>query len=228
MSEQVTSHSWSSCEHERLQSLIENVAVESGRLRADVLVETISGHKLPTAYPSRRAWLHFIVRDRDGRVVFESGALSADGSIAGNDNDADPAPVSSRTMTKSAAPTRSRSTNRILGDEQCRVTTGLLAAYSYLKDNRLLPDGFDKQTAESDIAVIGDAFKDPTFTGRRSPRSLFRAARRGNRTIHDGSRTLVSAHRLPLGQQPEVATTGPTNRAASTPTSIPCNPVLPP
>jgi hypothetical protein len=34
----------------------------------------------------------------------------------------------------------------------------------YLKDNRLLPAGFEKQTAEKDIAVTGDAADDPNFT----------------------------------------------------------------
>src|SRR5260370_41318619 len=59
-------------------------------LAVDVHVENLGGHKLPTAYPSRRAWLHFAVRDGNGRVVFESGALNPDGSIVGNDNDEDP------------------------------------------------------------------------------------------------------------------------------------------
>jgi len=35
----------------------------------------------------------------------------------------------------------------------------------YLKDNRLLPAGFQKETAEKDIAVIGEAADDPNFTG---------------------------------------------------------------
>ena len=69
---------------------IENAQVSSGHLQADVVVENLGGHKLPTAYPSRRAWLHFSVRDRNGRVVFESGTLRPDGLIIGNDNDADP------------------------------------------------------------------------------------------------------------------------------------------
>ncbi len=59
-------------------------------LSIDVLVENLTGHKLPTAYPSRRAWLHVVVRDSGGKVVFESGALNPDGSIVGNRNDADP------------------------------------------------------------------------------------------------------------------------------------------
>ena len=35
----------------------------------------------------------------------------------------------------------------------------------YLKDNRVLPQGFDKRTAEPDIAVHGEAADDPGFTG---------------------------------------------------------------
>ena len=68
---------------------IRGMEVLSGNLIADVGVENLTGHKLPTAYPSRRAWLHFVVKDRDGKVVFESGALNSDGSIRGNDNDVD-------------------------------------------------------------------------------------------------------------------------------------------
>jgi hypothetical protein len=45
------------------------------------------------------------------------------------------------------------------------VTTGLLQATSYLKDNRLLPRGFDKSSATSDIAVRGPAASDRNFTG---------------------------------------------------------------
>jgi len=33
----------------------------------------------------------------------------------------------------------------------------------YVKDNRLLPRGFDKRTADKDIAVQGDAAQDPDF-----------------------------------------------------------------
>jgi hypothetical protein len=132
-------------------------------LQIQVFVQNLTGHKLPTAYPSRRAWLHFVVRDSEGRTVFESGALNPNGSIQGNDNDADPARFEPhyREITSSD---QVQIYESILRDSADHVTTGLLSAIGYLKDNRLPPTGFRKETAEPDIAVVGDALEDPNFT----------------------------------------------------------------
>jgi hypothetical protein len=143
---------------------IGDVSVAGGRLQTDVTVENLGGHKLPTAYPSRRAWLHLTVRDRNGRVVFESGALRPDGSIAGNDNDADKTKFEPHYREIDSAD-QVEIFEGILGDQNAQVTTGLLNGVRYLKDNRVLPHGFDKRTAEPDIAVHGDAADDPGFTG---------------------------------------------------------------
>jgi hypothetical protein len=140
------------------------VKADSGRLQADVFVDNLTGHKLPTAYPSRRAWLHFTVRDRSGQIVFESGALRPDGSIAGNDNDADPARFEPH-YTEITSADQVQIYEDIIGDPEGRVTTGLLAGVGYLKDNRVLPHGFDKRADEKDIAIIGEAAADPNFTG---------------------------------------------------------------
>ena len=147
--------------------LITRVDATRNRLAVDVHVENLGGHKLPTAYPSRRAWLHFAVRDGNGHVVFESGALNPDGSIVGNDNDEDPLKFEPhyREITSSQ---EVEIYEPILKDSQGKVTTGLLHAVGYLKDNRLLPHGFDKATADKDIAVTGDAADDPGFTDRGS------------------------------------------------------------
>ncbi len=45
------------------------------------------------------------------------------------------------------------------------MTTVLLSALTYVKDNRLLPDGFDKATAEDAVAVNGKARDDADFIG---------------------------------------------------------------
>lgn len=134
-----------------------------GEIAFAVRVKNLAGHKLPTAYPSRRAWLHVTVTGPDGRAVFESGKLNADGSIAGNANDAD----ATRYSPHYAVITKSDEVEifePILGDSQGHVTTALLSATQYLKDNRILPAGFDKQSASADIAVRGKAADDPGFT----------------------------------------------------------------
>ena len=131
----------------------------------EVLIENLTGHKLPTAYPSRRAWLHFMVRDSGGKIVFESGAFNRDGSIVGNDNDADPSRFEPY-YREINNPEQVQIFEPILKDAQGRVTTGLLSAVGYLKDSRILPAGFDKKTAAADIAVFGEAAEDPDFNDR--------------------------------------------------------------
>lgn len=146
---------------------IANARSVGGRLQADVTVENLSGHKLPTAYPSRRAWLHFVVTDSKGSVLFESGKVRADGSIVGNDNDEDAARFEPH-YREIARADQVEIYEDIMGDPQNRVTTGILTGTHYLKDNRLLPKGFNKAAAEANIAVIGDAVNDPAFTGGSS------------------------------------------------------------
>jgi hypothetical protein len=53
----------------------------------------------------------------------------------------------------------------IMGDVDGLVTTTLLGGAVYLKDNRILPDGFDKNSVGDDIAVMGKASVDPDFIG---------------------------------------------------------------
>jgi len=164
-------------EHLRTRSArlsVERARMEDGILSIRLVVENLAGHKLPTAYPSRRAWLHLTVRDAGGRTVFESGALEPDGRIVGNDNDADPARYEPHHR-------------RIEGEDQVQiyeaimvgpddgVTTGLLTAVRFVKDNRVLPTGFDKATAPEDVAVHGGAADDGDFTGG-SDRVLYAVA----------------------------------------------------
>jgi hypothetical protein len=136
-----------------------------GRVDAHVSVDNLGGHKLPTAYPSRRVWIHLTLYDRNHRVLFESGALNRDGSIVGNDNDADPARYEPH-YARITRPDQVQIYEAILKDASGHVTTGLISAVDYLKDNRLLPHGFDKSSAPAEIAVRGAASSDDGFTGR--------------------------------------------------------------
>ena len=141
-----------------------NTRVAGGRLDTEVVVRNLAGHKLPTAYPSRRAWLSFTVKDAAGRTIFASGQLQPDGAIAGNDNDRDGQRFEPH-YREIRTPDQVQIYETILGAADRSITTGLLQAVVYLKDNRVLPRGFDKATAPADVAVRGDAAADPDFAG---------------------------------------------------------------
>jgi hypothetical protein len=129
----------------------------------DVTVRNLTGHKFPTGYPSRRSRLHVIVREHNGRSVFESGAVDGAGAIAGNDNDADASSYEPH-YDEIRTSDQVQIYESMMADAAGRVTTGLLRATRFVKDNRLLPRGFDKPSAGSDIAVRGDAAADDNFT----------------------------------------------------------------
>ena len=136
--------------------------VQAGRLQVEVLVANRAGHKLPTAYPSRRAWLHVIVFDAQGSAVFESGRPMMNGAIAGNDNDLDPDRFEPHHQ-RIERPDQVQVYEAILAGPTGAVTTGLLTATEYAKDNRLLPQGFDKARASKEIGVYGRALGDQDF-----------------------------------------------------------------
>jgi len=134
----------------------------SGTLQARVQVRNLAGHKLPGGFASRRAYIHFVVSDQDGNVVFESGRSNVDGSVDGIASDSD---------SQQYEPHYERITRAdqvqvyeaIMGDEALQVTHTLMNASSYLKDNRLLPSGFDKSSAPDDIRTAGAAMADVNF-----------------------------------------------------------------
>ena len=127
-----------------------------------VVVGNLTGHKLPTGYPSRRAWLHVTARDASGRVLFESGAVAPTGAIAGNDNDDDAARFEPH-YEEIHASDQVQIYESIMVDVRGVPTTGLLLGTRYVKDNRLLPRGFEKSTAPADVAVQGAATADADF-----------------------------------------------------------------
>ena len=142
---------------------VSNARLTGSTLSADVIVKSLAGHKFPSGFPSRRVWLHFVVRDAAGKIVFESGAVKLDGMIVGNESDADPALFETHYAEIKSAD-QVQIYEGIMGDVTGKPTTTLLRGAGYLKDNRLLPIGFDKTKASEDIAVRGQAAFDPDFS----------------------------------------------------------------
>jgi hypothetical protein len=143
---------------------IVDIGLDGDVLTLDVELENVAGHKFPTGFPSRRAWIHLSLYDAADKLVFESGQPQADGSIAGSDADQDPARYEPHCDLISD-PDQVQIYEPIMLDSDGEVTYTLLRAAAYAKDNRLLPGGFDKATAGEDIAVRGAAAKDETFGG---------------------------------------------------------------
>ncbi len=139
-----------------------NKEIKNGFLKVKIRLETMTGHKFPTGIPGRRAWLHFMVIDGSGRIVFESGKVDKQGNISGNDNDIDPHQYEphydliSRTDQVQIYET-------IMANSDGVLTYTLLRAAGYLKDNRLSPAGFKKENVKDDIKVYGKAALDANF-----------------------------------------------------------------
>jgi mono/diheme cytochrome c family protein len=150
-------------ENETANLLISDPELDGTTLVFDITTSILSGHKFPTGYPSRRAWLNVVVSDVDGNLIFESGSVGMDGAITGNANDQDPTiyePHYEQINTEDQV----QIYESIMVDVKDQLTTVLLAAASYVKDNRLLPNGFDKISASDDIKPYGRAMNDEDFT----------------------------------------------------------------
>lgn len=140
--------------------------VSSSGLEVDLLVENLAGHKFPAGFPSRRAWLHVVVTDHGGQVLFESGKPLANGRIEGNSADilADTCEPHYGIIRQ---PGEVQVYEAVMEDTDGLVTHTLLRGAAYRKDNRLLPAGFDTKTAPPDIAPVGAAVGDTDFLGGR-------------------------------------------------------------
>jgi hypothetical protein len=142
----------------------ESLQIVNSELLADLLLSSQVGHKLPSGFPSRRAWVHFTVQDAGGVMLFDSGRGNPNGSIQGNDNDQEPTLYEPHYQVITSSE-QVQIYEVIFADVDGLITTGLLKGVEYLKDNRFLPAGFDKKIASPEIAVYGEALLDDDFSG---------------------------------------------------------------
>ena len=143
---------------------LNDLSLSDGILEAEIQVDVFTGHKFPTSIPTRRAWLHVVVRDSNDQIVFESGKQNPDGSIEGNAADFDPLAFEPH-YDLITQPDQVQIYEGIMLNSDKEVTYTLLRAGSFAKDNRLLPIGADKDNLPADIAVYGLAAQDANFVG---------------------------------------------------------------
>ena len=149
-----------------LASAAEIEVVSQSRVNDQLIVQlrinNRSGHKLPTSFPSRRAYIHFVVRDAGGNIIFESGKTNADGSIVGADADTNLTRFETH-YDEITQPDQVQIYEAIMQDTDHNVTYTLLRAASFVKDNRIPPAGFDKNSVGENIRVVGAALSDANF-----------------------------------------------------------------
>ena len=143
---------------------LEELSLNGDSLETEIMIHVFTGHKFPTSIPTRRAWLHFVVKDSSGQIIFESGKQNPDGSIQGNAADIDPLAYEPH-YELITQPDQVQIYEGIMQNSDKEVTYTLLRAGSYAKDNRLLPVGADKENLPADIAVYGFAANDADFVG---------------------------------------------------------------
>jgi hypothetical protein len=135
-----------------------NTTQENNNLFIDVNLQNKTGHKFPTGYPARRAWIHLTVVNATGDTLFESGAFNSNGEI-----------ISQGESYFSHFDTINHYSDvqvyeAVMGDVNSNETKTLLRAASYLKDNRIPPIGFSGSAENyEDIAVRGLAEYDLNF-----------------------------------------------------------------
>jgi hypothetical protein len=129
-----------------------------GRLQGAMRVENLAGHKLPTGIPVRRTWLRVRVLAGE-RVALAVGEHDAAGRIIGSGG----APRAEEVAGGPTYPHRAvldgpdavQVYEHVLADSDGRPTFRLRRAAGSVKDNRLLPAGFDGARADPGTLPVG-------------------------------------------------------------------------
>ena len=122
-------------------------------------VENHTGHKLPTAYPGRRVWVHVRAEGSSGEVLFESGAVDASGALVdrmGKRLDTTDAVMAHHDVIQSENEVQVY--EAVAKNAAGKPTHLPLESVGYLKDNRILPVGWSKSDQWIDwIGPVGTA-----------------------------------------------------------------------
>lgn len=144
--------------HSTARVTIERVSRTDGVLEFDVRVENLTGHKLPSGYPARRAWLD--VEVRAGRTtLFESGDHDDAGHLKGI---ADEFSIPHADVIESASQVAVY--EMVAVDASGAPTTNLTAMTELAKDTRLLPRGWKKDGPHADETRPRGVEGDDDFT----------------------------------------------------------------
>lgn len=146
---------------------IEDLEQSAETLSFTVNVESFVGHKLPTGFPSRRVWLVVKATGANDEVLFYSGRYNLQGRIV----DAEGKAIESEWAYGPIEPHYQQITNErqvqvyeaVMGDQANRFTHAITQAKGWLKDNRLLPKGYQNDHPEAGYTKPIGLNDDPDF-----------------------------------------------------------------
>lgn len=116
--------------------------------RIAVKLTNLGGHKFPSGYPSRRAFVELVVRNASDVVLFQSGGWDENYEVNGHDASWEP----HYDVIRSAD--QAQIYEMVMGDVNGNKTTVLERAKNPLKDNRLTPLGFTTSHFAYDTTMI--------------------------------------------------------------------------
>ncbi len=132
-------------------------SIQNDTLFVSVELTNKAGHKFPSGYPSRRAYLQLAVTNATD-TIFQSGMLRPDYEVTGQGSQVEP---HYNVITDS---TQVQIYELAMGDVNNNFTTVLERAAVELKDNRLPPSGFTTSHYAYDTTqIVGSAATDVDF-----------------------------------------------------------------
>jgi hypothetical protein len=150
-----------SLQRETARLSVNQLASAPGEWAFEVEVENLAGHKFPSGYPARVAFLEFILTDGGTDTLFHSGRWSEAGGILGRDEAYEPH------WNEINAEDQVQVYELVMGDVTGANTQVLERADVILKDNRLVPRGFSALHPVYDTVQVGPmAMLDEDFNRR--------------------------------------------------------------
>jgi hypothetical protein len=124
----------------------------------DVTLTNKAGHKFPSGYPARKAFVQFILTAESGDTLFASGLFDQSGHILNYSgvNEGHHNVINSEEQVQVY--------EMMMADVNGDLTTILERADEYIIDNRLPPAGFTTTHSTYDtVRIVGAALTDPDF-----------------------------------------------------------------
>ena len=145
-------------QHKTLDLTLEPGILHGDSANFNLTLLNKAGHKFPSGYPSRRAWVEFEVKNQAGETIFHSGRTNPDYTIV------DENPTVEPHYNRIGDPAQVQIYELVPGDITGSFTSILERAHQALKDNRLVPQGFNLNDPVYDTTqIIGAALQDPDF-----------------------------------------------------------------